>query len=200
MPADAIADAARLLIAEASPTTIRTILRLLLDDVAPAAPAAPVAPGVVLKMTRATTVESPQPRPAQPAQPAQPVRRRRRKLRAKAKVKVAPNGGGNGVSNGDWEALRRQVLSAMTTRQTDFETLAAATGCSRETARANVYRRKLPSARFIASLRQWLATEPPPASEAEEVDLPALPFRGARGNGSGAAGSHAGSHAGRAAA
>jgi hypothetical protein len=33
---DAIADAARLPIAEASPKTVRTVLRMLLDDVAPA--------------------------------------------------------------------------------------------------------------------------------------------------------------------
>jgi hypothetical protein len=33
---DAIADAARLLIAEASPETLRAVLRMLLDDVAPA--------------------------------------------------------------------------------------------------------------------------------------------------------------------
>jgi hypothetical protein len=33
---DAIADAARLLIAEASPETVRAVLRMLLDDVAPA--------------------------------------------------------------------------------------------------------------------------------------------------------------------
>jgi hypothetical protein len=162
---DALADAARLLIAEASPTTVRAVLRMLLDEPAPAK--AGVAPAASAAAT-SPTVRSP---------PLSPTAARTG--RKHAARRTSANG-----ADPDWDDLRQQVRAAMREQGIDFTTLGTALGVAPSSARVAIYRKQAPSRPLAAKLQAWLAD-----TSAAEVATLVAPFRGRSqcGNGSSAA-------------
>jgi hypothetical protein len=155
---DALADAARLLIAEAAPETVRRVLRMLLDDVAPAA-TPPVRP-------------PPPPRPPTPPPAAQSAAPRTKRAAPATRPPDAA-----------WEALRTQIRAAMREQTIDFADLGAALGVAPANARVAIYRKQPPSRPLAAKLKAWLEAN---TEQAPEVAAPSATFRG-RGNGSAAA-------------
>ena len=140
---DALTDAARLLIAEASPATVRAVLKLLIDDLAPAPP------------TPVRAVQAPTPSPARPA-------------RKRAVRHVPP---ANGV-DAAWEQLRREAREVMRTRGVSYAVLGAALGLSATSAKINLSRRRQPSARVLAALQAWLGQSAPELAEVAERAAP----------------------------
>jgi hypothetical protein len=135
-------DAARLLIAEASPETVRIVLRLLLDNVAPAAA----------------------PRPARPP-PLSPASARPGRKHA---ARRAPTN----AMDPDWEELRQQVRGAMTEQGATYADLAAAVDCSAGTVRVSLYRHQPASQRLINGFRAWLAANTEQASGVATPAIP----------------------------
>jgi hypothetical protein len=132
---DALADAARLLLAEASPTTVRAVLRMLVDDVLPAAARPPLAVA----------------RPAVP-RARQAPRACPRGVNPSPRPKPASQ-----TPDAEWEALRSQVRDAMREQGIDFPTLGTALGVAPSSARVAIYRKQAPSRPLAAKLQAWLA-------------------------------------------
>jgi hypothetical protein len=156
--ASALYDAARLLIGEASPGVVRTVLRLLLDEATP----------------QRTPVERPQP-PSAPLASAHPTRKR-----AARRVRATNN------ADDAWNELRKTVRATMRERGTSYADLAVILGCAETTAKVQLSCSRPASQRLITGLRSWLETAPKPA-EAAESGAPFHPAAAglhARGNGS----------------
>jgi hypothetical protein len=115
-----------LLIDEASPETIRAVLRMLLDDVAPPAAIPPT---------------------VRPLPTASHLAALRRTQRA-ATTSQTPNA--------EWEALRQQVRTTRLERGMNYADLAAALGCKKTSLEVNLQRRQPASQPLIAALRAWL--------------------------------------------
>jgi hypothetical protein len=135
MPESALHAAAAELLAIAAPKTVRAVLRLLLDEPAPAQ----IAPAV-----HPRTVRVPQPT---------------------ARKRVARRAAANSAADPEWEALRQQVRAAMRERGTTCEQLTNATGVSTVTARVSTGRRRPATQRLQGALRSWLEDTPSQAPE-----------------------------------
>jgi hypothetical protein len=148
------------LIPQAPPSTVRVILRLLLD----ADEAATTAP--------ATTAASPS---------AKPPTRRTAGGKSKFTKKTATPA--QAAPANEWESLRQSVLTAMRDRCVDFQKLGKTLNCAPESVRTCGYRRQLPARpRLVAALRSWLASA---SNTAVPEATATFPFRGA-GTGNGA--------------
>jgi hypothetical protein len=137
---DALAGAARLLLAEASPATVRQVLRLLLDDV----------PARSNKMLDGNAKARPS---------AAAVFRNSEQLPRRKRKAARP-------ADPAWEALRQQVRTAMLDRSLDFAGLGAALSRTAATTECMVSSRRAPGSATQAALRAWLTEAPAVASPA----------------------------------
>lgn len=176
---DPLTEAARTLIGEASPTTVRAVLKLLLNDDAAPAPALPIAdaPALAPSRTAAATAARAEQRAAArtvptPEPETPPVARKRA---------ATPGGRIQHPPDAAWDALRHGVVATMRERNVDFAGLAAAIGRSAGTVSSALRQRQPPHEALQALLRTWLHETP----TARAVAAPAT-FPGRRANGSAA--------------